>query len=114
MVALVTVVTVAVADVVDTNVTMTALAVPSLTTSTQAETAALLLLRSPSLVLTAKLIPMHLVSILPFPFNGEACTNAFRPDGGYQNYLALWYQSYAQNAAAGGGQGDATQPPGTS
>ncbi|PSR99275.1 hypothetical protein BD289DRAFT_458646 [Coniella lustricola] len=34
--------------------------------------------------------------------------------GGYQNYLALWYQSYAQNAAGAAGQGDATKPPGTS
>lgn len=64
MVALVIVVIVAVADVVVTNVIMTALAVASpLTTSTQAEIAALLLLRLLSLVLTAKLIPMHPVSI---------------------------------------------------
>lgn len=64
MVALVIVVIVAVADVVVTNVIMTALAVASpLTTSTQAEIAALLLLRLLSLVLTAKLIPMRPVSI---------------------------------------------------
>lgn len=38
-------------------------------------------------------------------------------DGGYNNYLALWYQSLAaqqQAAAAAGGQGDASKPPGTS
>lgn len=33
--------------------------------------------------------------------------------GGYQNYLALWYQHLAQQQASGQG-GDATKPPGTS
>lgn len=59
----VTVVIVADVVVAVTNVIMTALAVPSLlTTSTQAETAALLLLKLPSLVPMAKLTPMHPVS----------------------------------------------------
>lgn len=63
MAALVTVVIVADVVVVDTNVIMTALAVPSpLTTSTRLETAALPLLRLPSSVLMAKLTPMHPVS----------------------------------------------------
>lgn len=34
-------------------------------------------------------------------------------DGGYQNYLALWYQSLAAQQATVG-QGDASKPPGTS
>lgn len=52
------------ADVEEISVTMTALAVPRpLTTSTQAETGAHLQLRLPSLVLKAKLTPMHPVSI---------------------------------------------------
>lgn len=32
-------------------------------------------------------------------------------DGGYQAYLALWYQALASQQAQG--QGDATKPPGT-
>ncbi|KAK7735268.1 hypothetical protein SLS53_007658 [Cytospora paraplurivora] len=34
--------------------------------------------------------------------------------GGYQNYLALWYQSLAAQQQAAGGQGDGSKPPGTS
>ncbi|ROW00588.1 hypothetical protein VSDG_03336 [Cytospora chrysosperma] len=33
--------------------------------------------------------------------------------GGYQNYLALWYQSLAAQQQAAGGQGDGSKPPGT-
>ncbi|KAE9375749.1 hypothetical protein N431DRAFT_463813 [Stipitochalara longipes BDJ] len=34
--------------------------------------------------------------------------------GGYQNYVALWYQALAQQQQAGQAQGDPSKPPGTS
>lgn len=70
--------------------------------------------------LTAKLTPMQPVSIHKPPWAGiqstlrrceQSLTNP--ADGGYQNYLALWYQSLAAQQAAAG-QGDASKPPGTS
>jgi hypothetical protein len=70
--------------------------------------------------LTAKLTPMQPVSIHnpPCPCFSPRCDDASKPltnraDGGYQNYLALWYQSLAAQQAAVG-QGDASKPPGTS
>src|SRR4051794_5357040 len=40
-----------------------------------------------------------------------SCTNHHFPDGGYQNYVALWYQAMAQG---GQPQPDMAKPPGTS
>jgi far upstream element-binding protein len=34
-------------------------------------------------------------------------------DGGYQAYLAMWYQAIAAGQAQGGAQGDPSKPPGT-
>ncbi|KAF3765612.1 hypothetical protein M406DRAFT_256705, partial [Cryphonectria parasitica EP155] len=48
------------------------------------------------------------------PAGGDGQLDPYAIYGGYQNYIALWYQSFAQNAANAGGQGDATKPPGTS
>jgi far upstream element-binding protein len=41
-------------------------------------------------------------------------TNKFK-DGGYQAYVAMWYQAMAAQQQAGGqNPGDPTKPPGTS
>ena len=71
--------------------------------------------------LTAKLTPTNIVSITnPCGASSiQATSQSFEQslthpaDGGYQNYLALWYQSLAAQQA-NAGQGEAPKPPGTS
>jgi len=44
----------------------------------------------------------------------RAKTDLMWTDGGYNAYVAMWYQALAQQAAQGGAPGDAPKPPGTS
>lgn len=75
----------------------------------------------PQQALTAKLTLTQPVSLPTYNLSSNLTTahelTMAMTDGGYNNYLALWYQSIAaqqQAAATGGGQGDASKPPGTS
>lgn len=105
------------ADAVTTAIMTIPTTASLLTTSTQ-ETKASLQPKPPqsptaSLILMQLVSTLWLVCVLYFYFS-QILTPFLFTDGGYQNYLALWYQSYAQNAATATGQGDATKPPGTS
>lgn len=70
---------------------------------------------SPLRALMVKLTLTQPVSLHPQNLNVHR-ELTLSTDGGYNAYLALWYQSLAQQqaAAAAGGQGDASKPPGTS
>lgn len=74
----------------------------------------------PQQALTAKLTLTQPVSLPTYNLSNLTTAHELTmamTDGGYNNYLALWYQSIAaqqQAAATGGGQGDASKPPGTS